>query len=217
MKQGAWEKTISLAGLLLAAGCGITPSKPVAIEKPLPDIAEPASLGPTELAILDGQSRIRVGDSQEDVERAIPAPPNSFPFKELPRQFNGQYRAKGFETGQMGFGAIYHENRLAGGVYRQENVTAGEVQSIVRAYISAFRDADQTLPSGSIQYWFWRREDQRLMICSVPDRQQPLRYDVTIGLGHEVVMDALRMSYPAAREDQSIGERNRSANPSPAL
>ena len=195
----------------------MAPSKPSIQEKAVRELPDPPSLAPTELAILDGQTKVRVGDSQEDVERAFPIPPNSFPFKELPRQFNGQYRAKGFETAQTGFGAIYHENRLAGGVYRLENVTAGEVQSVVRSYIFALSDATQTLPKGSIQYWFWDRQDQRLMICSVPDRQVPLRYDVTIGLGHTIVMDALRMSYPAAREDQSIGERNRSANRSPAL
>ncbi len=204
--------------LCLGTGCGMpAATKPTVAQKAPTELGEPTSLSPTELALLDGQSRIRIGDAPDDVEKAFPPPVNSFPFKELPRQFNGQYRAKGYETALNGFGAIYHDNRLAGAMWRLENVTAGEVQSIVRTYLSEFNDADQTLPKGSIQYWFWTRQDQRVMICSVPDRQLPLRYDVTVALGHVIVMDALRMSYPAAREDQSIGERNRSANPSPAL
>lgn len=198
-----------------AAGCGAPASKATVPKQPELVVADPGPLNAGDLALLDGAERLRIGDSPEDAERAFPVPANAFPFKDLPRMFAGQYRARGFETATMGFGAIYFENRLACAVHRQENVSAGEVQAIVRSYIAAFNEPDQMLPKGSIQYWFWSRDSERLMICSVPDREQVLRYDITIGLGVPTVMDALRMSYARAKEDQAIGEANRSAKATP--
>lgn len=210
--KGRW--LVALLSGSLAFGCGAPSSSPTGVPaRKVEQVEAPPSLSPTDLAMITGQARLKVGDSAEDADRAFPTPPNAFPFKELPPQFNGLYRAKGFETATGGFGAVFYENRIAAMVYRMENITPGEVQASVHDHELAFGGPNQTLPGMGIQYWFWFKEDHVLMVCAVPDREQPEKFDLTIGLGQQVVMDALRMSYRAAKEDQSIGEKRRAQNP----
>ena len=210
--KGWW--LLGLLGGSLLAGCGGPSSSPTGTPvRKVAEVEAPPSLSPTDLAMITGQQRLKVGDSPEDGERAFPAPPNAFPFKELPPQFNGMYRAKGYETATGGFGAIFYENRIAAMVYRLENITLGEVQATVHDHELAFGSPNQTLPGKGIQYWFWFKEDHVLMVCAVPDREAIEKFDLTIGVGQQVVMDALRMSYRAGKEDQSIGEKRRAQNP----
>lgn len=199
----------SLVLLLALAGCGSSPGTVTMPKAPVkaPDIEAPPSLAPTQLMMIVGQERLKVGDSAEDADRAFPSPPGAFSVKELPERFGGLYRARGWETPTGGFGAIYYDNRLASAVWHIENITQGEMQGTVQDHVNAYGEPDQSLPGKGVQYWFWLKEDQRLMICSVPDRDHANRFDLTVALGHQVVMDGLRMSYLSAREDQSIADK----------
>lgn len=193
--------------LLLGCGSAGSPNAAPVVRK---DVAAP-NLVSTDLSMIMGTVSLKVGDPPEKVDQAFPQPANSAPFKELPAIFNGQYRARGYENSAGGFGAIYYENQLAAAVWRVENATAGELEDIVKQHISGFGEPSQKLPGTGIAYWFWYRESQSqsIMICAAPDRTQSQRFDITIGMGDKNVMDALRMNYIAAREDQSVAEKRR--------
>lgn len=197
--------------LLVLAGCSKTPA-PVAKNTPPPirfagKVAVPNSLAPTDLGILNDGTLLRVGDSLEDANRAFPAPQDIFGLKELPPGFGSGFRARGFETPREGLGLILVDNRVAVAMRRLEDVSVDAAKEAVRRYVAEFGDATESVSGARIEYRFWTKEDQRLMVCTAPDRKETSRFDVTVAVGVSTLMDALRMSHASAREDRAIAER----------
>jgi hypothetical protein len=178
-------------------------------ETPIVRNVEPPTFGATDLAIRGGAVVVKVGDTAENIDRAFPQPANAATFTELPSQFNGLYRARGFENATLGFGAIYYDNQVACAIHRIENITVGEVNQIVEQYTRAQGDPAEKIQGASIAYWFWKEGSQIQMICSAPDRTQNQRFDLTIGLGDKVVMEALRMTPLQAGNDMRNAEKTR--------
>lgn len=197
--------------LLVIAGCSKQPA-PVATKTPPPirfagKVDVPNSLAPTDLGILNDGAPVRVGDSLEDANRAFPAPQDIFGLKELPPGFGSGFRARGFETPRDGLGLILVDNRVAVAMRRIEDVSADAAKEAVRRYVAEFGDASESVSGARIEYRFWSKEDQRLMVCTAPDRKEPSRFDVTVAVGVSTLMDALRMSHASAREDRAIAEK----------
>lgn len=197
--------------LLVAAGCSKPPA-PVAKTTPPPirfagKVPVPNSLAPTDLGILNDGNLLRVGDSLEDANRAFPAPQDIFGLKELPPGFGTGFRARGYETPREGLGLILVDNRVAVALRRVEDISADAANESLRRYVEEFGDASETVKGARIEYRFWSKEDQRLMVCLAPDRKEPTRFDVTVAVGVSTLMDALRMSYASAREDRAIAEK----------
>ncbi len=199
-----------LVAALLGGGC--SRSEPVAQKATVPPIRfggkveVPSSLAPTDLALMSENGRLRVGDSLEEAGRTFP-PPDAFGLKELPPGFGTGFRARGYETREEGLGLILVDNRVAIAVRREENVNADKIEEVVKAFVRQFGEPDESVSGARIEYRFWNKEDQRLMLCTAPDREDPTHYDVTMAVGVMTLMDALRMSYPMAREDRAMAER----------
>ncbi len=195
---------------VIAVGCGGGDSANKA-GSPAPStvasVAPPSSLAPTELALFEGPAKVKVGDSADDADKAFPMPPGAFPFKEIPAGFQGDYRARGYDTSRDGFGVILYDNRVALAMRREENLTSGEITETFKEYQSAYGDPHDAVLGARIQYWFWEAEGQRLMLCAVPDSRDSSRIDLTIAVGDHVVMDALRMNIGSAREDRAAAEK----------
>lgn len=193
-------------------GGGCSRSEPVAQKATVPPIRfggkveVPSSLAPTDLALISESGRLRVGDSLEEAGRAFP-PPDSFGLKELPPGFGTGFRARGFETRDEGLGLILVDNRVAIAVRREENVKVERIEDVVKSFVRQFGEPDESVSGARIEYRFWNKEDQRLMLCTAPDRADPTHFDVTMAVGVMTLMDALRMSYPMAREDRAMAER----------
>jgi hypothetical protein len=151
-----------------------------------------------------------VGDSQDQVERLYPRPPGSFDFRELPPAFQQPYRADGWETPEVGFGALYYESRLAEAMRSEQNITEQDVLSTEADYQESLGKPSEVFPGVHVMYWFWEdsAHNQRLMICAVQDKRDAKRFDLTTSVGDVVVMDALRMSPAAAREDRQVLEKS---------
>jgi hypothetical protein len=197
--------------LLFAAGCS-KQATPVVKNSPAPirfagKVEVPDSLAPTDLGILNDGNLLRVGDSLEDANRVFPAPQDIFGLKELPPGFGSGFRARGYETPREGLGLILVDNRVAVAMRRIEDVSADTAKDAVRRYVAEFGEPSESVSGARIEYRFWSKEDQRLMVCTAPDRKEPSRYDVTVAVGVSTLMDALRMSYASAREDRAIAEK----------
>lgn len=202
---------IVVAAPVMLIGCGR--SAPDSGRAPVPPlqftakVEVPPSLAPTDLALISGKERLQVGDSLEKAARVLPSPVGAFGLKDLPPGFGQAFRARGFETRDDGLGLILVDNRVALAMRRVENVSVEAIEEVVKTYIRQFGEPDESISGARIEYRFWRKEDQRLMLCTAPDRAEPARFDVTVAVGVISLMDALRMSYPAAREDRAMAER----------
>lgn len=161
---------------------------------------------------------LRVGDSPEDVEKVFTAPTGAYTFKDLPPGFESGYSCKGYEASRESFGAIYFENQLAVAMMRREAVDPELVTYVVDHYDKANppkRTIDRQEPptefssvvGESIQYWFWEKDGQRIMICSAPNRRSDKTRDLTIALGDQIPMDALRMGLKQAQNDRQAIEK----------
>lgn len=202
---------MGLVAATLVAGCSQEPA--TAAKPTVPPIRfggkveVPTALAPTDLALLSDEGRLRVGDSMDDASRVFPSPERAFGLKDLPPGFGSGFRARGYESAQDGLGLILVDNRVALAVRRLENVSFDAAQSAAKRFITEFGEAEESVSGARIDYRFWTKEDQRLMVCTAPDRTDPTRFDVTMAVGTAKIMDALRMSYPSAREDRAMAER----------
>lgn len=192
---------------------GCSRSEPVAQKPTIPPIRfgtkveVPSSLAPTDLGLMGESGSLRVGDSLEEASRVFPSPQNAFGLKELPPGFGPTFKARGFETREEGLGLILVDDRVAVAIRREENVNGEKVEEVTKAFVRQFGEPDESVTGARIEYRFWNKEDQRLMLCSAPDREDPTHYDMTMAVGVSNLMDALRMSYPMAREDRAMAER----------
>jgi hypothetical protein len=147
---------------------------------------------------------IHIGNTLDDVDKIVRVPTGSGEFRELPPGFEQPYTAKGYENAQGGFGAIYYESHLAQATSHEDNLTLPQVDSTVKAYEKLMGVPRTEIPGNLVKYWFWEdlAQGQRLMLCAVQNRKDVRRFDLTCALGDSKVMDQLRMSPAAAREDR---------------
>lgn len=192
-------------------GCAENETKPVSLQRPTIEIAkhvEPLdTLRPSRLAMFvtdekgdDGVSlvnydKLQVAMAPDDVEKLMPTPASATIFKDLPEGFGNTYRARGFDNGKEGFGAIFANEQLALAMKHKENIDPLKVSAAVELYETWSGHATDTVIGKYIQYWFWEDKDsgQRLMICSAPDTKNSKLRDLTIALGDQIPMNALRM------------------------
>ncbi len=207
------RNTWAFTGLIAISLSGCGSPQPVAKTPAAPPIrfagkvTPPESLAPTDLALFSETGRLRVGDSLDEATRVFPSPHGMVGPKELPPGFGQEFRARGFESREEGLGLILMDNRVALALRRLENRAFPEVQDLVAEFKVSFGEAQESVAGARIEYRFWEIEDQRLMLCTAPDKNDPTRFDITMAVGPINLMDALRMSYPAAREDRAVAER----------
>ncbi len=161
---------------------------------------------------------IQLGDSSDDVDKIFTSPTGSYTFKDLPPGFEKGYTSKGYENSKESFGAIFFDNELALAMIRRENVDPALISDVVDKYSKANppkRTIDRQEPpteflsvmGESIQYWFWEKDGQRLMICSAPDPKSSKTRDLTIAMGDQNPMNALRMGLVYAQNDRQAIEK----------
>lgn len=200
-------KNIALLGLIslgLAAcgpqgSAGIDPESMIA-EKPKVKV----SLGwiPEEGApmMVNGDNRLHLHASAEDAFRAFPRPKGAFDFFEDPPLEGDTYVAKGWQNNVEAFGVLLVRNKVVLALRTIDNADAELVSTKLRTYEEAFAPAKPDLVPGEFaSYWFWELGQARLMICNSHDAK--MKGQLVIALGDVDVMNALRMSRPAASQD----------------
>ncbi|MEQ1823356.1 MAG: hypothetical protein ABL949_12675 [Fimbriimonadaceae bacterium] len=201
---------IGAAGCAAFCGCSAPTPAPQAISMPsiiLPKTVEaPDSLEATRLGLIGDSDLLHVGDSLEQVEKLFPTPTGAVSVKELPAAFGPQYEAQGYDTVGKSLGAIMFEDKLALAMIYRSGVKAGEFATIVKSYQDRFGPPSQKVGQGSITYSFWETGNQRLMVCVAIDEKNQLR-NLTISIGHQTMMDSLRMGERYAINDVRNAER----------
>jgi len=89
---------------------------------------------------------------------------------------------------------MFHEDEL-----KQERVD--EIVQEHRDQLGGVRP-DNLITAKRVTYWFWKMENQRLMICAFQKDQRGI--ELTVAMGDDVVMDALGMSPEQAAKDAAL-------------
>ncbi|MCH7905391.1 MAG: hypothetical protein IH944_12625 [Armatimonadetes bacterium] len=206
----------ALAVLLLVAGCS-SPSQQVSDQPeaqarpPIdPSISYDEEVVDGDLALIQGDARLSVGDSRSQALRVFKAPAGSYPRTSLPSGLGKKFSAIGWESNDASFGAIlYTRNDAAASHVVQAMVTwEGVDEETVQQKFLLYRD-EFGLPSTPIggqdvAYWFWQKRERVLMINKATDPAGKVSLTVAVGL--KEVMAGLRMSESAAKKDKNTAE-----------
>lgn len=154
----------------------------------------------SELGIVSGRSRIRVGDPIADVDQAFPRPERKVvEFRDLPPGFGSAFRSRGWETDAEGVGTISAEGSIVVAVRTTKGLEEDQVQTILRKYSDRIPLEQPSIQGQTARYWFSEDQGRRLMICAV--KAEGGAFEVIEAIGEDSAMNALRMNSLAADKD----------------
>ena len=208
---------IWLLALLVVAGCGDPqPEKEEsagAIGLPSKrTIATSTKVGPpdfnrrTPLRMVRRGEELRVGDTVDSAFKVFDAEKGASRVSELPSGWRDPlYSCAGWDAGTSGFATILFDERVALGLYFEDEATEARLQEILETY-ERMLEVPLVITGSRVRYWFWEQEPHRLMICAVqvPGNQH---VNITISLGDTQLMDVLGMSPLIADRDRKAAER----------
>lgn len=192
----------SIAFSLLISGCapsGFDPGSMVA-NKPTVQVSTGWSLDEHAPYLIHGDSILRLHSSEEEAFNAFPRPRGAYDFFEDPPLDGDSYVAKGWQSGAEGFGIVLVRNRVVLALQTFDNVDADTASQTLQLYEQAMAPTvPEVVPSELASYWFWETGQARLMVCQTTDSKH--KNQLVVALGDADVMNALRMSRPAASQD----------------
>lgn len=146
-----------------------------------------------------------VGDAIDKAFEVFPAPPKSYDFYELPKGLGKGYRARGWDAGGESFGVIAFGGRVALAMRTVDNCPPERRDEILRDAENQVVAQGRFLGGKYANYWFWERERQRMMICTVRNARGVS--SLVWAIGDTELMSALRMDSTAAGIDLNKAER----------
>ncbi len=190
--------------MLALLGCGPegTQQMPVEValpEKPRVEVATQRVVPDDVPFLLNGENRLRIFGTEEEAFSVYPRPRGGFDFFEEPPIEGDEYVAKGWQTSKEAFGVVLLRNRVVLALYTLDGSEVTSAPEKVQKYTEAFGRDPEIVPGDPAGYWFWESGEVRLMICSSRDSKN--QDQMVIAFGDGDVMDALRMSQIAARQD----------------
>lgn len=215
----AW---IFLTAALGLAGCGadnsIIPTVdpgPAATPLQTDNVPDNLTLVHGSLAILGDTLPVQVGDDAEDAKARFQSRQAAITVSAVPARFpNPPYSAAGWESGDgtAGFAVISLKGSVAAAFRRLLAASAEDATATVKKYQDAIdalgtrsgiRDPVRlSYGGGQYRYWFWDEDaGNRLMILWAPAKNDKIQ--LTIGLGDQTVMNALRASPDEAKLDMT--------------
>ncbi len=181
-----------------------------AIAVPAIAITEPDLSRRFDLALLNGDEELRLGDSAKAAATFLPRAPKAFEVRVLPEGFPTGFRAKGWETDTEGYAVVLYGDDVALAMRTLQKADVRTADDLLAEYRRRFRREEPVfVGSRTSRYWFFQAVGHRLVICSASNPQGS--QTVTVTLGTDNLMDALRFSMVHAskdglRADKSIDE-----------
>jgi hypothetical protein len=168
-------------------------------------VPSPRTKEPTDIAMsVRRGTPITVWSSPDSAFRKFQDPKQvGFEYNILPPKFEPPYSARTWEEdhAHIGFGEILYDGGLAAAVYQEDRANQDRLDELVRDHQDLVgRLVPTTLQGKKVSYWFWDKDDQRLMICAFATGPNVIK--VTVAIGDDVVMDAMGMSPDQAAKDQ---------------
>ncbi len=206
MRRSGWLILIAtvLAGCQGGAALAPEASSPPVVKEA--SVSAPITREATDIALVVRPGNpITVWSSADAAFRKFQDPKQvGFEYDNLPPKFQPPYSARTWEEDHihMGFGEILYNGGLAAAIYQEDKGNQDRVDRLVRDHQDQMgsRLTPTTLKGKRVSYWFWEKDDQRLMICAYATDRDVIK--ITVAIGDNVVMDALGMSPDQARKDQ---------------
>ncbi len=184
-------------------GTETPPAESLATASPKPiAVGVPVTSLPTDIGLVVRRGLpITVGFSPDAAFRLFRDPKQSgFEFDDLPPKFQWPYKARTWEEAHMGFGEILYNSQLVAAMYQEDNGDQERVNQLLVAHRDQINGrAPEQIGGKRVNYWFWEKDGQRLMICAYPTGRDVIK--ITVAMGDNVVMDALGISPDKARKD----------------
>lgn len=212
-------KSISAGAALFAVGCSAqvaappsenqAPSLSIRLSPRLSDevseaLANVANGQYQVYSLLEGSSRVSVGDSDRSAFSVYPKPKGAYESTKLPPKFpDDLVKARVWEDERTGFGALFREGRVLFAMHTTNAVGREDVDAEVAAYRGEFgTNGLSTVEGNNASYWFWSSPKIRLMICHCKSATGDSNLTVSVGLN--AIMDSLRMSAEDASKDMAF-------------
>ncbi len=211
-----WPLALSLIAISLV-GCsnGKTAKSPVATKQPLKlyssDVSPIDRLYQSHLFIgrlntgarfrvLNNANKLYVGDDADRALEVFSKPTKSYDVTDLPPGWKEQgYQADGWEASSESFGVVLQKGRVALVLFSVEHADERLFDSLVADYADDLPGLPRKVPGKKAKYAFWLDDDQTLMVCGTNTSRAG--YVVTVAMGARPLMNALRMSEDAAKQD----------------
>lgn len=179
----------------VAATVGTTDSAAVTV-------GAPVRTEPSEIALVHGGQYVTVGMTAEAAFKTFAdTHVSGFETDQLPPAFKDPYRARTWEDGQHGFGVILFRDRVVASMYQEDSSTLAGLNEMVDVHRAHLGDVTPiTITGKQVNYWFWDKDGQRLMICGYQPREGQVK--VTCCMGDAVVLDGLQINEATARREQ---------------
>jgi len=148
---------------------------------------------------------ITVYSSADDAFRIFHDPKVvGFESDDLPPTFQPPlYSARTWEedTLHMGFGEILYNRELVAAIYEEDKANQQRLNELVNDHQDQVGSLQpRTLTGKHVSYWFWDKDDRRLMICGYFTGHDVVK--ITVAVGDRRVMDGLDMSVEKATKDE---------------
>lgn len=154
--------------------------------------------------ILNTASKLYLGDEADRALEVFGTPPRSYDVTDLPDGWKEQgFSAAGWETSDEGFGAVLQQGRVALVVFSVDHAAPSLFERLVADYGDDLALRPASIAGRRATYCFWSTDDQTLMICRTETHSGTT---VTVALGANPLMEALRMSIGRAKEDLKDSE-----------
>jgi len=179
---------------------------------PVRNVGEPKTTTATEIAmVVKSGLPITVGYNAEKAFQLF-HDQNGFETDKLPARFDFPYRCRAWDAPKFGFGEITYDGTLVAAMFQEDRFTQDRVDDIVKAHREKMPNITPTLIGGkNVKYWFWEKDDQRLMVCEYLAGKDPIK--LTVAMGDDVVMDALGISVGKAMRDSTVVDTDLATKP----
>lgn len=202
------------------SGCGLLGDRPPVIKSNASEQPDPMLTIAPQIVMPTGAGGIVVGMSVDAAMAQFPKSDRAAAVSGTPLTLTDPpFNAKGWQSTSQGFGVISVDGRVGLAVRRlkvsPKNFVAAAVEAQQRAVGG---EPPLSISDGVVSYYFWERENQRVMINAVqlPDKN----YSVTWAIGDISLMDHLRMNVKDAQTDieeaRKIRENTKPAAQQPA-
>jgi hypothetical protein len=213
------RRVLPIALPLLLVGCqsagGAAATSPDSAKVPETMVGAPRTTKATDIAILSGTGAVTVGMQPDEAFRAFPRVAG-YEFEQNPPGFGDNYRSRHWEDGRRhGFGVILYQSRVVGAMYQEDNATQERVNEFLKLHETRIGAPTATVAGKHLNYWFWEKDGQRLMISAyAPDGSG---IQLTAAMGDSVVMDGIGATLTNAQRGKSLTDVGSPPPPSPSI
>lgn len=191
------------------SGCGLLGDRPLVIKSNATEQPDPKLTIAPQIVMPTGEGGIVVGMTVDAAMGQIPKPDSAAAVNGMPLSLTDPpFNAKGWQNTSQGFGVISVDGRVGLAVRRLKVAPKNFVSAALEAQRKAVGgEPPLTLSDGVVSYYFWERENQRVMINAV--RLPDGNYSVTWAIGDITLMDHLHMNVKDAQTDMEEARKIR--------